>query len=310
MLGKTVEIPLPLPGDKMNQEKIGPKQTETLQAATTPVPPVAEFRNVSKIFNPGTRVEYKALDNVIFCIEDLPGKGEFIAILGPSGCGKSTVLNLLAGFQEVFPPSTGEILVRGKNITGPGIDRGMVFQKYSSFPHLTVIKNIRFGLELNRKNLGLSESDIDQRAHEWVLKVGLKGHEYKYPHQLSGGQQQRVALARTLVMKPRIILMDEPFSALDEPTRLEMQRLVMELWREVEATVFLVTHSITEAVYLGDRIWLFSKGPGRIAKEFNDVPPPDIHKHPFEMQNTEHFRAYVEKVSDVFRKIEQGIPFD
>lgn len=269
-------------------------------------PAVVEFRNVSKVFNPGTPSEYKAVEDLNFYIEDLPGKGEFIAILGPSGCGKSTALNLMAGFQEVFPPTTGQILVREKPLTGPGIDRGMVFQKYSSFPHLTVMQNVCFGLDLNRKLFHLSTSDIRSQAHEWIEKVGLKGHEHKYPHQLSGGQQQRVALARTLVMKPRIILMDEPFSALDEPTRLEMQRLVAELWRENEATVFLVTHSITEAVYLGDRIWLFSKAPGKIAMEFPDPPETNPDLHPFEMQNTKSFLEYVDRVSQVFRKIERG----
>ncbi|HBE74192.1 MAG TPA: nitrate ABC transporter ATP-binding protein, partial [candidate division Zixibacteria bacterium] len=126
------------------------------------------------------------------------------------------------------------------------------------------------------------------------------------PHQLSGGQQQRVALARSLVLKPRIILMDEPFSALDEPTRLEMQRLLVDLWTEVHATVILVTHSITEAVYIGDRIWLFSKAPGRIAVKFKDLPVPEPHVHPLEIQRTPEFLERVEEVSEAFRKIEEG----
>jgi len=275
---------------------------------TAPLPPVVEFRNVNKIWNPGTKREFKALENLNFRIDDLPSKGEFIAILGPSGCGKSTALNLLAGFQEVFPPTSGEILVRGVPVTAPGMDRGMVFQKYSSFPHLTVYKNVRFGLDLNKKKLNLSDDEISSQAHEWIAKVGLSGHENKYPHQLSGGQQQRVALARTLVMKPRIILMDEPFSALDEPTRLEMQRLIVELWTEVEATVFLVTHSIMEGVYLGDRVWLFSKAPGTIAAEFKDVPIPEPGEHPLKAQARKEFQECVDRVSDAFRKIEQDKP--
>jgi len=267
---------------------------------------VVEFKNVSKIFNPGTKLEYKALDNLTFCIDDLPGRGEFITILGPSGCGKSTALNLLAGFHGVFPPTSGEILVRGKPISTPGKDRGMVFQKYSSFPNLTVLKNVRFGLELNQKELGISNGEIETRAREWIAKVELGGHENKYPHQLSGGQQQRVAIARTLVLKPKILLMDEPFSALDEPTRLEMQRLLVDLWVELEATVFFVTHLISEAVYLGDRLWLFSKAPGKITREFKNLPTPIPGVAPMKIQETLEFKNVVAGVAEVFMQIQCG----
>jgi NitT/TauT family transport system ATP-binding protein len=270
------------------------------------LPPVVEFHQVSKIFNPGTPKAYKALDDLNFIIEDKPGRGEIRAILGPSGCGKSTALNLLAGFQEVGPPSSGEILVRGSSIDGPGIDRGMMFQKYSSFPHLTVLENVRFGLEINRDKFGMDLPEMNRFAMEWIEKVGLNGHQAKYPHQLSGGQQQRVALARTLVLKPRIILMDEPFSALDEPTRLEMQILLVDLWLEVEATVILVTHSIIEAVYLGDCIWIFSKAPGKIAKEYKNLPLPKSGIHPLDVQRTSEFLTKVEEVSEGFRQIEKG----
>ncbi|HNR38873.1 MAG TPA: ABC transporter ATP-binding protein [Acidobacteriota bacterium] len=269
-------------------------------------PPVIEFRDVAKVFNPGTPREYKALEHLGFCIEDLPGKGEFITILGPSGCGKSTALNLLAGFQEVWPPTAGEILVRGQPVTAPGVDRGMVFQKYSSFPHLTVRQNVRFGMELNRRREGLGEDEIESRAMDWIGKVGLAPHADKYPHQLSGGQQQRVALARTLVCRPKIILMDEPFSALDEPTRLEMQSLVVELWQQVEATVLLVTHSIIEAVYLGDRVWIFSQAPGRIAREITQTPAAVPGEPPNVLQQKPAFLEAVERVSAIFLKIEQG----
>ena len=275
-----------------------------------PLAPVVEFRDVSKGWNIGTPGEFKALEHLSFKIGDIPGKGEFITVLGPSGCGKSTMLNLLAGFQEVFPPTTGEILVRGKPIERPGIDRGMVFQKYSSFPHLTVLQNVAFGMRINRKTMAFSDEEMLERSMEWITKVGLAGHEYKYPHQLSGGQQQRVALARTLVLKPRLILMDEPFSALDEPTRLEMQRLVVDLWDEVEATVLLVTHSIIEAVYLGDRVWLFSHAPGRIQEEITDVPHPVPGAHPMEMQGQKEFLETVERVSGVFRAIEKEKPVE
>lgn len=270
-------------------------------------PPVVEFRDVTKIWNQGTKEEYVALQNLNFCIEDLPNVGELIAILGPSGCGKSTCLNLIAGFSEVYPPTAGEILVRGKPIVGPGLDRGMVFQKYSSFPQLTVLQNVRFGLELNRAQMSISESEIAKRAREWIDRVGLGAHLNKYPHQLSGGQQQRVAIARTLVLKPKILLMDEAFSALDEPTRMEMQHLLIDLWREVEATVFMVTHSIVEAVYVGDRVWLFSQGPGaKIAKEFLNLPRPPSDRPAHVVQKDKDFLALVEEVGQAFTRIERG----
>ncbi len=277
----------------------------TPSSPSQPALPVAEFHDVSKIFNPGTPKEFTALEHLSFSIEDFPNRGEFISVVGPSGCGKSTFLNLLAGFREVYPPTTGEILVRGKSIQGPGIDRGMVFQKYSSFPHLTVLQNVRFGMDINRKRLGLEEKGIEASARDWIRKVGLEGHEGKYPHQLSGGQQQRVAIARCLALKPRILLMDEPFSALDEPTRMEMQKLLVDIWVEIEATVFLVTHSITEAVYLGDRVWIFSRPPGRIGMEFRDIPLSQPGVPPLEFQKRPEFQAAVQAVAEEFRAVDK-----
>jgi len=267
------------------------------------LPPVIEFKGVSKTFNPGKATQFTALKDINFTIEDVPDYGEFIAIVGPSGCGKSTILNLIQGFSDVYPPSSGEVLVRGRKVTGPGRDRGMIFQKYSSFPHRTVLENVTFGLELNQDELRLSRSEREGRAVEWIRKVGLGGHERKYPHQLSGGQQQRVAIARSLVLKPQIILMDEPFSALDEPTRYEMQRLIMELWHEVESTVMIVTHSIAEAVYLGDRVWIMAAGPGRIAREFTDMPKTRD-ADPIAAQGTDAFKDAVVEVGHAFREVE------
>jgi NitT/TauT family transport system ATP-binding protein len=281
-------------------------EAEAATQAPAEKPPIIEFRDVSKIWNPGTPRAFKALDHLTFSITDLPDVGEFIAIIGPSGCGKSTALGLLAGFQGIYPPTTGEVLVRGRRVEGPGRDRGMVFQKYSSFPQMTVYQNVRFGLDLNRRDLGLSEDTIDRQAFEWIEKVGLQGHEAKYPHQLSGGQQQRVALARSLILKPPIMLMDEPFSALDEPTRIEMQRLITDLWTEVQATVLIVTHSITEAVYLGDRVWIITPAPGRIAKEVTDLPPRLPNVDPLEVQRRPDFLKAVERVGAMFLKIEHG----
>jgi len=270
------------------------------------LPPVVEFKNVSKTFNPGEPTEFTALKNVTFKVDDVPGHGEFVAIVGPSGCGKSTILNLIHGFADVGPPTTGDVLLHGEPVAGPGRDRGMIFQKYSSFPHRTVLGNVTFGLELNRRELSLSGREINGQAREWLRKVGLDGHERKYPHQLSGGQQQRVAIARSLALRPRMILMDEPFSALDEPTRHDMQRLIMALWHEVEATVFIVTHSIAEAVYLGDRVWVMSRAPGMIAREFTDIIPRTRDADPLEAQQSKAFKDAVAEVAAAFRAIETG----
>ena len=269
-----------------------------------PLPAVVEFRNVSKTFNAGTPQAFTAIRDVTFRVEDVPDYGEFVAIVGPSGCGKSTILNLIHGFSDVYPPTSGEVLVRDRAVVGPGRDRGMIFQKYSSFPHRSVLGNVTFGLELNRHEHGLSRSGMEERAMEWVRRVGLGGHERKYPHQLSGGQQQRVAIARSLVLKPRIILMDEPFSALDEPTRIEMQRLIMELWQEVQATVLIVTHSITEAVFLGDRVWIITPAPGRIGRELRSEIPDTHGADPLTIQESKAFKEAVAEVARAFREIE------
>ncbi len=269
-----------------------------------PLPAVIEFRHVTKTFNQGEPSQYTALEDVSFRIDDIPNYGEFVAIVGPSGCGKSTLLNLIQGFAYVYPPTSGVVLVHERKVVGPGRDRGMIFQKYSSFPHRTVLENVTFGLELNQEELRLSRSEREGRAHEWIRKVGLGGHERKYPHQLSGGQQQRVAIARTLVLTPQIILMDEPFSALDEPTRYDMQGLIMELWHEVETTVMIITHSIAEAVYLGDRVWVMSPGPGRIARQFQDVIPKTRDADPIAAQSSGEFKTAVEEVAHAFRAAE------
>ncbi|MCB1054285.1 MAG: ABC transporter ATP-binding protein [Acidobacteria bacterium] len=280
-----------------------PTRTEP-GGAVEAVPAVVEFRGVEKTFNPGTPDAYTALKDLEFRVDDLPSVGEFIAIVGPSGCGKSTALNLIQGFPDVYPPTRGEVLVRGQRVGGPGRDRGMIFQRYSSFPNRTVLRNVTFGLELNREDLGLSRPEMDRIAREWIARVGLEGHEHKYPHQLSGGQQQRVAIARTLVLKPRILLMDEPFSALDEPTRFEMQRLITGLWREIEATVFVVTHSIAEAVYLGDRLWIFTPPPGRIGRAFNDILPPTHGIDPVDAQTSQQFKDAVDEVVEAFHELQ------
>jgi len=260
------------------------------------LPPIVEFRNVSKIFNPGTKKEFKALENLNAVVHDIPNKGEIISIVGPSGCGKSTAINLLAGFQSICPPTTGQVLVNGDPVKGPGIDRGMIFQKYSSFPHLTVLQNVCFGMEINKAKLGMSSKEIVERAREKIVKVGLGRHENKHPNQLSGGQQQRLAIARTLVLKPRIILMDEP-------TRIEMQRMTVHLWEDTKCTIFIITHSLIEAVYLSDRVWIFSNAPGRIIKEISDVHIPSSSDNSLEVQKCPKFMEKVDEVSEVIKEL-------
>ena len=256
-----------------------------------PPPPgnIVEFSKVTKRFGSHTVIR-----DVNFCVEDLPGKGEFISILGPSGCGKSTVLRLIAGLAPHHPPSEGTVKVGGAPVERPGSDRSMVFQDYTSFDNRTVEDNVAFGLECR----GVPGKERRARAREWIAKVGLDvtRDATKYPSQLSGGMRQRVAIARTLLLSPRIILMDEPFGALDPTTRLNMQALLVQLWHEAQATVFFVTHSIEEAVYLGDRVYVFSSAPGTILREMR-VPPSD--RPPKEMQRDPAFLERVFEIRDL-----------
>jgi len=179
----------------------------------------------------------------------------------------------------------------------------MIFQQYSSFPHLTVIQNVLFGLEINKHDIGLDHAARIRRAEELIEQVGLKGHAHKYPHQLSGGQQQRVAIARTLATEPRILLMDEPFSALDEPTRLEMQELLVGLWYRIQPTIFCVTHSVAEAVYLAERLWIFTQAPGQIAYDIRDVIPPSVGVPPLAAQERPDFKKATRVVTEAFRSV-------
>jgi NitT/TauT family transport system ATP-binding protein len=231
-------------------------------------PDVVTFKHVSKTFGHGPDAKL-ALQDINFTIEDLPNVGELITIVGPSGCGKSTLLRIIAGLKPHFPQTSGEVLVLNKPVQEPGPDRGLVDQRYSLLPHLRVIENVAFGLKLR----GVKCSERVARAQEWVKKVGLEGSEKKFPSELSGGMQQRVAIAATLILQPRILLMDEPFGALDPGIRLRMQELLIQLWNEQQSTVFLVTHSVEEAVYLGDRVFLMAPSPGRLLESLK-VPRP------------------------------------
>jgi len=255
------------------------------------------FDRVTKTYDNG----FTAIKDVSFAVEDIRDKMEFVTILGPSGCGKSTVLRLIAGLTPQHPPTAGSVLVLGKPVISPGADRGMVFQDYSSFDNRTVEDNVAFGLECR----GVGPAERSQRAREWIKKVGLDVNRdaAKYPHQLSGGMRQRVAIARSLILNPRIILMDEPFGALDPSTRLRMQDLLVSLSREAQATVFFVTHSSEEAVYLGDRTYVFSSAPGTILKELA-VPPPDFPAK--QMQRQPEFMQIVFEIRDMVESLESS----
>jgi ABC-type nitrate/sulfonate/bicarbonate transport system ATPase subunit len=259
-------------------------------------PNVLELKNVSKTFvNPDGRT-FQAVHDINLAVRDEPGVGEFRVFLGPSGCGKSTILNIVAG---LFPPTTGEALLRGRPITGPGPDRGMVFQSYSSYPWLTVLDNVAFGMKLR----GVPRAEREKVARSWIKKVGLEGTEKKYPGQLSGGMRQRVAIARTLAVKPQIILMDEPFGALDVQTRLGMQNLINELWEEIEGTILFVTHDIPEAVYLADKIHILSANPGTFVEEITvDLP---LHRTE-DLKSTARFRELETLVLQKIRHAVKG----
>ena len=237
--------------------------------AGAPLPDVVAFKNVTKSFGAGQSARV-AIQDVSFVVEDKPGVGELVTIVGPSGCGKSTLLRIIAGLKPHFPATSGEVRVFGKPVMEAGPDRGLVDQKYSLLPHLNVIENIACGLRL----AGKGRSERIARAREWITKVGLEGSEEKYPGELSGGMQQRVSIAATLILQPRILLMDEPFGALDPGIRLRMQELLIRLWTEQQGTVFLVTHSVEEAVYLGDRVFVMAAKPGRLV-EVLTVPRPE-----------------------------------
>lgn len=214
-------------------------------------------------------------------------KGEFISLLGPSGCGKSTFLRLVAGLEE---RTSGVLQLDEKTITGAGRDRGVVFQQYSLLPWLHVWENVAFAL---KKDKSISKAKAKELAYHYVDLVGLEGFETYYPSQLSGGMQQRVAIARALVYKPALLLMDEPFGALDAQIRREMQDLLLNIWQTEKCSVLFVTHDVDEAIYLSDRVYVMSARPGRITNELTiDLERP----RNLDMQLTEKFISYKREI--------------
>ena len=206
---------------------------------------------------------------------------EFVCVLGPSGCGKSTLIRILAGLES---HTSGRVLLDGQPVDGPGKDRGMVFQGYTLFPWLTVQRNVMFGLEVN----GAGRNEAESQARQWLELVGLTKFADAYPHQLSGGMKQRVAIARALANQPRILLMDEPFGALDAQTRAKMQAHLLEIWRNIDITILFITHDLDEAIYLADRILVLKAHPGEV-QELIEVPVPRP-RSPLQF-NSPEFRA-------------------
>ena len=213
--------------------------------------------------------EFNSQQGAVTALKDINFKThrrEFVCVIGPSGCGKSTLIRILAGLES---PSSGEVLLDNKPVFEPGPDRGMVFQGYTLFPWLNVKQNVMFGLEMQ----GATKAGAESEAMNWIELVGLDRFADAYPHQLSGGMKQRVAIARALANKPRILLMDEPFGALDAQTRSKMQANLIEIWRNIDITVLFITHDLDEAIYLADRILVLKANPGEV-EELIEVSVP------------------------------------
>jgi NitT/TauT family transport system ATP-binding protein len=221
-----------------------------------------ELRNIS--------LQYESVENPVTALQDVSfgvEAAEFLCVVGQSGCGKTTMLNIVAGFLK---PTQGEILISGKTVTGKGLDRGIVFQDFAQlFPWRTAQRNIEFGLEMK----GIAKEERAEIALRFLRLVNLEKFARSYPHELSGGMQQRVAIARALAYNPAVLLMDEPFAALDALTREEMQRFLVDVWRETKKTVVYVTHNVAEAVYLADRVIVFSPHPGTVKAQVKITLP-------------------------------------
>lgn len=222
-------------------------------------PVVLDVQHLHRRFEGGSG-PVDALRDISFQVR----RREFICVVGQSGCGKSTLARILAGLDH---PTGGQVLLDGAPVAGPGPERGMVFQGYTLFPWLTVQKNIMFGLE----SRGIGPNEASARALEWIDMIGLSSFAHAYPDQLSGGMKQRVAIARALANQPRVLLMDEPFGALDAQTRAKMQSHLLQIWHNVDVTIVFITHDLDEAIYLADRVIVLGAGPSRI-KEILEVP--------------------------------------
>ena len=254
--------------------------------------------NLQKIFPAANKngKELTALKDINLEVKE----SEFVVMVGPSGCGKSTLINIIGGLEEA---TEGEVLIEGKPVTAPGADRGMVFQGYSLFPWLTVQKNVEFGLKMKK----VAKAERERIAKEYIQLVGLSGFENALPKQLSGGMKQRVAIARTLANSPEILLMDEPFGALDAQTRMVMQELLAKISRETKNTILFITHDIDEAILLADRIYVMSRRPGTI-REILEVQMSGERSH--EMLVTPEFLQMKRKIMDMLWQESQDAALD
>ncbi|RWA52040.1 sulfonate ABC transporter ATP-binding protein [Cupriavidus sp. UYMSc13B] len=245
------------------------------------------IQQVSRTFSNPRGGQTLALQPVDFEVRD----NDFVTILGPSGCGKSTLLRIVAGLDT---PTSGRVLLDGQPVSAPGADRGMVFQSYTLFPWLTIEQNVRFGL----RERGMGAAEQKERSDFFIQRVGLRGFEHHYPKQLSGGMQQRTAIARALANDPKILLLDEPFGALDNQTRVLMQELLLGIWEASRKTVLFVTHDIDEAIFMANRVAVFSARPGRIKSEIAvDFPHP---RH-YTVKTTPEFSALKARLTEEIR---------
>jgi NitT/TauT family transport system ATP-binding protein len=287
------ETPKPLPqsGEPGTFAVTAERRTEhvTYHPDQSGTPPKLRVSNLSVTYidRKGNRTE--AVQDVSFDVYDKPDSGEVVVFLGPSGCGKSTILKAVAG---LLPPTEGEVLVDGVHVTDVGRDRGMVFQAYTSFGWLTVRENVEYGLRLR----GMNKQKRREISDKILQQVGLADFADRYPKDLSGGMKQRVAIARTLVNNPRVVLMDEPFGALDPQTRWGMQSLLLDVSRANDNTILFVTHDVSEAVYLGDTIYVLSSRPARILHQV-DVPAFPVRD--IALKSSTDFRAVEKKLLDL-----------
>jgi taurine transport system ATP-binding protein len=253
--------------------------------------------NVNMVFNTHSGGSVHALKDVSFTLK----QGELLSVLGPSGCGKTTLLNIIAGFIR---PTGGKLILSGEEIDGPGVNRGMVFQQGALFEWLTVAENIDFGLRMKKAD----KAESARKVEEWLDIVGLQGFGDTPTYQLSGGMQQRIALARCLINDPDLILMDEPLGALDALTREKMQTLVLKIWKETGKTIMIITHSVEEALLLGERLFVMAPRPGRIHKEYKlPFAEQGLIEDPRDIKKTNEFSETREEILSMIWDMEEEI---
>lgn len=254
-----------------------------------------KIEHLSKTWASGTNRAVQALDDFNFSVK----RGEFVVIIGPSGCGKSTLLFTIAGLEQ---PSAGTVYLDGQSITGTSPDRSLIFQEPSLFPWLSVLDNVEWGLKIK----GLPKTERRDRAFHYLKQVGLADSIKKYPHELSGGMKQRVAIARALCLEPKVLLMDEPFAALDVQTRYKMQSFLLDIWESIRTTIVFVTHHIDEAIHLADRVVVLTARPGRILQEvtIDLARPRDVASKIFDEYRSSFFASLRKEVSKAFEEQE------